>query len=339
MSNRNLPKNFKMKIDIPADKDGYLDRTCPNDVCKATFKVLVSDWKDKVRDEEVFCPVCGHAAESNQWFSEEQIEHAKSRLLMDFMPMLDADMKRMTNDFNSRVPKNGLIKLSMSYKLSRPVAVVPLIAAELMNQRYTCELCGCRYAAIGAAFFCPSCGHNSAHTALKETLLTIRKLPEVRVALESGLNRDAAENTLRLLLEENMGKLVSSFQRFAEVTFELLPNPNAVSPRRNLFQNLSQSSDLWEQTIGVRYEAMLTTVEWEQLQRYFQQRHVLAHKDGIVDEDYLKKTGDGQYRSGQRLVVRESEVMHFTDLVEKLITALQGICVDMMEKRKETPRG
>jgi len=62
------------------------------------------------------------------------------------------------------------------------------------------------------------------------------------------------------------------------------------------------------------------------LQRYFQQRHILAHKDGIVDEGYRQKTGDRQYQSGQRLVIKESDVLRFTNLVEKLATALQSAC-------------
>lgn len=321
-----LPDNFSIKVSIPTDEDGYLDRECPNEVCLASFKVLADDWKDKVRDEEVFCPVCGHTANSDKWFTEAQLEHMRSALMAEFQPHLGAEMKRMASNFNRSMPKGGLIRLSMSYKPSHPVTVVPLAAADLMRQRYTCELCGCRYAAIGAAFFCPSCGHNSARTAIQATLVTIRKLPDVRAVLEAALDQDTAVNAYRLILEENMGKLVASFQRFAEVTFEALPNASNFNSRRNLFQNLSQSSNLWEQAIGVRYEAMLTPNEWEQLQQYFQQRHILAHKDGIVDDDYLNKTNDRQYQSGQRLVIKESDVMRFTDLIEKLTTSLQAAC-------------
>jgi len=326
MHRSQLPDNFSMEVSIPIDEDGYLDRACPNEVCEAAFKILVDDWKDKVRDEEVFCPVCGHKATSDEWFTEAQLEHMQSTLMAEFQPLLDAEMKRLARSFNRSMPRGGLISVSMSYKPSRPMTVVPLEAAELMRQRYVCESCGCRYAAIGAAFFCPSCGHNSARTALVETLATVRKLPKVRKALEAGLDRDAAANAYRLILEENMGKLVAAFQRFAEATFEALPNADDFSPRRNLFQNLPQSSDLWEQAIGVRYEAMLTPTEWNELQRCFQQRHILAHKDGIVDEDYLKKTGDRQYQPGQRLVIKEADVMRFTDLVEKLTTALRDAC-------------
>lgn len=335
MNRINRIDDFSMEVSIPTDEDGYLDRECPNIICKAEFKVQLDDWKDKVRDEEVFCPVCGHCATSDEWFTEFQQKHLKSAFLAEFQPILDNEMKRMARDFNRGMPKGSLISMSMSYKPSRPVAVVPIEAAELMRQRYVCESCHCQYAAIGAAFFCPACGHNSAITALKETLLTIRNLPEVRKVLESGLDRDAMTNTYRIVLEENVCKLVAAFQRFSESAFEMLPNACDFKPRRNIFQNLPQSSDLWEKAIGVRYESMLTPNEWEELQCYFQQRHVLAHKDGLVDGEYLKKTCNRQYQAGQRLVVKESEVMRFADLVETITAKLQIACTNSLaDKRK-----
>ena len=142
-----LPDKFSTEVNIPTDDDSYLDRACPDEVCGAEFKVLVDDWQDKVRDEEVFCPHCGHTATSDNWFS-------------------------------------------------------------------------------------------------------------------SQMNR------------------------------------------------------------------------WNKLQRYFQQRHILAHKDGIVDDEYRQKTGDRQHQSGQRLVIKESDVMLFTDLVEKLTTALQGACASAIEDER-----
>ena len=103
----------------------------------------------------------------------------RSSFFAEFQSILDADMRRMARDFNRNAPKDGFIRLSMTYEPSQPKTVVPLEAAELMRQRYACESCGRQYAAIGAAFFCPSCGHNSARTALAGTLSTIRKLPEI----------------------------------------------------------------------------------------------------------------------------------------------------------------
>ena len=43
-----------------------------------------------------------------------------------------------------------------------------------MTARSACETCACAYASVGAAFFCPACGHNSAVTTFAGALATIR---------------------------------------------------------------------------------------------------------------------------------------------------------------------
>lgn len=57
--------------------------------------------------------------------------------------------------------------------------------------------------------------------------------------------------------------------------------------------------------------------------RYFQQRHLLAHRKGLIDEDYLSRSGDTAYRVGQRLVIREAAARECVALVRKLGAALQ----------------
>ena len=87
MHRSQLPDNFSVEASIPTDEDGYLDRACSKEVCEAAFKILVDDWKSKVRDEEVFCPVCGHTAISDERFTEAQAEHLKSAFMAEFQPL------------------------------------------------------------------------------------------------------------------------------------------------------------------------------------------------------------------------------------------------------------
>jgi hypothetical protein len=56
----------------------------------------------------------------------------------------------------------------------------------------------------------------------------------------------------------------------------------------------------------------------KKLQVYFQQRHLLAHQQGIVDQDYIERSGDTTYQVGQRLIIRDAAVSEFADLVEML---------------------
>jgi hypothetical protein len=63
--------------------------------------------------------------------------------------------------FNRRQPRNGILSMRLDVKASAPV-LIPIASTEPMRLRSQCETCGCRYSYIGAAFFCPSCGSNSA---------------------------------------------------------------------------------------------------------------------------------------------------------------------------------
>jgi hypothetical protein len=66
---RRLERPQTIRVSISSDEDGYLDRECPAPECLFQFKVHEDDWRDKVRDEEVFCPSCGHTADSGSWLA------------------------------------------------------------------------------------------------------------------------------------------------------------------------------------------------------------------------------------------------------------------------------
>ena len=49
----------------------------------SSLKVLSADWKTKVRKQKVFCPNCGRNANSDKWWTQAQIEHAKQAALAE----------------------------------------------------------------------------------------------------------------------------------------------------------------------------------------------------------------------------------------------------------------
>ena len=96
-------------------------------------------------------------------------------------------------------------------------------AAEPMRLRIECPACSCRYAAIGAAFFCPACGHNAADLMFTQSVAGIRgaldAVPGVRAAIP---DRDTAETTHRLIVENGLQNLVAAFQRYGEALYARL---------------------------------------------------------------------------------------------------------------------
>jgi uncharacterized Zn finger protein (UPF0148 family) len=318
---KKLERGIPVSVSVPVDNDGYFDRRCPSEACQADFKVLMEDWKQKVSDAQVFCPVCREEAKSTEWNTPEQQEYIRQVGINHIRGIIGQALSQDATDFNRR-QRPGFINISMSYKPGTPTLVVPISAAEELRQKFTCEQCGCRYSSLGAAFFCPACGHNSAESTFSQTIETVRKslaaLPAIREAVQVAADADAAKNTAREILENSMGRLVGAFQRIAEALFDRTPAATTTRRRKNVFQNLTEGSALWRAATGKGYEDLLTPTEMADLLRLFQQRHLLAHCEGIVDQDYIIKSGDNTYSVGQRLVIRDGAVSRLAELVAKL---------------------
>lgn len=312
----------KSAVSISADDDNYFDRECPAPECLAQFKVLMADWKDKVRDEEVFCPFCGHTADAQKWWTQEQLAHVREVALATVQGAIGGALRRDAQKFNQRRPKGGFISINMKVD-SRPQHVpIPYAAAAPMRLKIACNECRCRYAVVGAAYFCPSCGANAADLVFDLTAQGIRQslvaVDTIRAAIPDA---DTAENTCRLIVESAMQNAVTAFQRIAEALYwRIAP---ATKIRRNAFQNLAEGSALWAAAIGHGYDNHLTAVEMAQLTTVFQQRHLLAHTQGVVDDDYLRKTSDTRYKSGQRLVIKREAVTEALTLVEQLTRGMR----------------
>lgn len=310
-------------MDIKADDEGYLDKECPSEPCKFLFKVSEADWRDKVRDEEVFCPFCGHTAPAKSWYTAEQVEWAKRAAFAKFKGLVSEAMKQDASNWNRRQPRNAFLRITLRVNDSPHGVLLPLAATDPMRLKIACETCGCRYSVIGSAYFCPSCGHNSAERLFDQSLgkigAALDSIPAIRSAIG---DLDTAENTIRLLVENGLQQAITAFQRFLEAVFE--KSAAGVRARQNVFQNLEDGSKLWESTFGKGYRDHLPEGELSLLRRFLQQRHLLAHREGLVDQQYIERSGDLSYRAGQRLVIRETDVRRCLELIQRLGTSLRS---------------
>src|ERR671912_643284 len=78
------------------------------------FKVLFDDWRDKVRDEQVFCPFCRHNEEATEWNTPEQVEHIKSAGLAEMARLVNGALDRGVKRSRPQHFGGGLFKMSMS---------------------------------------------------------------------------------------------------------------------------------------------------------------------------------------------------------------------------------
>lgn len=318
---RSLEGTRTVTVEVPSDEHGYFDRECPASDCLFVFKVFREDWKNIVRDEEVFCPFCRHTATSDKWWTQEQVGYTKEVALAKIKGEINTAMRRDAQRWNQRQSRNSFLRITMDIKAASSIEL-PSATVEAMRLKVTCRKCSCRYAVIGSAYFCPSCGTNTVvenfEQSVQAQLASLDAIPHLRQAIT---DKDALENAVRVLIESALKNAVTIFQCVTEAMFERQPTPPSV--RRNAFQNLSEGSVLWKGSFGKGYDAYLNAPELQTLNRYFQQRHSLVHKDGIVDNDYITRSGDTSYQAGQRMVIREPAARECLSLVVKLVAGLK----------------
>ena len=83
---------------------------------------------------------------------------------------------------------------------------------------------------------------------------------------------------------------------------------------------------MWERAIGKGYGDWLGPAELKRLKILYQKRHILAHNDGLVDAQYIRKSGDDMYKDGQRIVVSERDISELLTYLDKLGCALKAAC-------------
>lgn len=314
-----LSKGTTYKMDILPDEDGYYDKECPNEDCMSKFKVYAEDWQTKFSEETVYCPFCGYVSPARSWWTTEQVEQAmkqaKGQLVATINQAISEDVKR----FNRSQSRKSLVRFSMKFSGITSFVNLPALALEKMEQKIECDSCGAHYAVVGSAFYCPCCGKNSAKLTFNNTINKVRakikNLPLIHNAI-AAQSRDEAERTCNSLIESSASDLVVAFQRVCECIYPQIDG--ALPLRKNVFQRLDEGNGLWVGLIGEGYHDWVTPQQYSKLKKCFQQRHLLQHQDGIVNQDYITKSGDTSYCIGQRVIIKEQDISEYADIIETI---------------------
>ncbi|WP_425399082.1 hypothetical protein [Aeoliella sp.] len=301
---RSLGSNFS--VSIPTDEEGYLGRECPE--CESYFKITPGTGLENVT--ACVCPYCGHKAEQSDFATAQQLEYAKSVVLQQVMGAVTKDLKGIARSFN-RKSSGGLLSLKMDVR-SKPSTIQYYVEKEL-ETKVQCAACSLQYTIYGVFGFCPDCGvHNSLQILEKNLELARKELELATTAEDTELQQhlvgDALENA------------VSSFDGFgrAEVGTYADRSSNSKKATAISFQNLTTAEEALQALFGFSLHSTVSADEWKLLVRCFQKRHLLAHKMGVVDEKYMKVTGDTNAVVGRKVVMGSQEVSKLLEAVAKL---------------------
>ena len=305
-------------LKIISDEEGYLDKECPSGKCLSKFKVFQEDWKEKFSDDSVYCPKCGNNAPASKWYTTEQFNQAGKQAFEYMLNEIGKAMEEDARRFNSR-PQSGFLRMSMEVSPVNGFIDLPAKTLKKMEQKIVCDDCGARYAVIGASYYCPCCGKTSPKFMFIKTIKSVIKNVEVAEdkddIIRNGFDQDTAELVCTKLLESSLSDLVTGFQLLCENIYLKKTNKKG---ERNAFQNLERGSKLWKESTGQGYNDWISDEDYTKINRCFQQRHIMEHKNGIIDAEYIEKSKDNSYKIGQRLVVSLIEILDYAKILEKL---------------------
>jgi hypothetical protein len=287
----------KVSVPIRPDKDGYLGRECPNPECEEYFKITPGTGIKG--SAPCHCPYCGHTGESKTFWTRNQIEYARSVVKQKVIEAVRQDLKALEFEHKPRGP----FGIGISMKL-QPGAPVPIrwYREKSLETETVCDQCGLRYAIYGVFGWCPDCGvHNSLQILATNLELARKKLT---LAVTAG---DLAE----AVIADALAGVVAAFDGFGR---ELC----AGCQSKVSFQGLDGGRKRVLEQHGFDFADAVTEEEWRSACRSFQKRHLLAHRMGVIDDDYIRKTCDASAVVGRKITLASEEITALIDIIERI---------------------
>ena len=308
--NRNSRRLGKrLSVTIPKDPDGYMGRECPESNCLGYFKVKPGTGLTG-KDLPCVCPYCGHSAATDQFWTKDQVEYAKSVAFRKITDALHGDLKSM--EFNHRPEGPFGIGISMTVKAGRTVPIRHYKEKGL-ETHIVCSGCTLEYAVYGLFAFCPDCGiHNSLQILERNLELALKQ-----VALAAGVND---VELARHLIEDVLENCVSAFDGFGRETCRVRAGVSAdpVRCERVSFQNLPRAAKNLTELFSIDLRAAIDPADWGGAHLAFMKRHLIAHRSGVIDQAYVDDTSDPPSFLGRRVSVTAEEVRQLSEIVGRI---------------------
>lgn len=290
-------------LEYRPDAEGYVDLECPNEDCLLEFKIHFDNASELFHRELIYCPRCRNKSKGDQYYPTSFIDKTRDELITHLRSAL-FEGKRM------------------------PKSLAPFESKEAWRQQIECEVCNTKYSVIGVAYFCPFCGHNSVDRSFADSMNKIQLKANFNIdtakAISLGLTDDDIEQVVNSLKETCLTDCVTAFEAYCKFYFKKRSGNN---PKRNVFQKVYDGSELWKKLTSKGYEDWISMSEMNLIIKLFQQRHLFVHNDGIVDQEYIDKSGDNSYEIGQRIVVNTLEIDKLTGILISLSNAIKSYCV------------
>jgi len=295
-----------IKISIPTDENGMIGRECPNLDCLGYFKIKPGTGL-KGKNLPCHCPYCGHTTGHNHFWTHDQAEYINSGMKKEVSKALEAD----THDWDGQLrqsTRNSFIKLSV--KFNGHTHPIHYYREKQLETLVLCDDCILEYAIYGVFAFCPDCGTHNSLQILGKNIEMVEK--EITLAGNTE-DKELAER----LVEDALENAVSAFDGFGRAVCTAFSS-KATNPQQAQdisFQNIQNARARVSELFGFDFAAGIDSDKWDTIVRCFQKRHLLAHKMGVIDQEYIKKAKDPGAVVGRKIFIKPEEVRELTELL------------------------
>lgn len=304
----------RISVPIQADEEGFTGRECPQSDCEGYFKI---EFGTGLKGEGLrgHCPYCGHTAGHDHFWTKEQIEYATSVAMRQITDALHKDLKEVEFDHK---PRGGFgIGISLKFKPGTPMPI-HCYREKKLETEIVCSSCTLRYAVYGVFAFCPDCGQHNSLQILDKNLEVIGKMLDMAAVSD----RELAERLVENALEDCVSAFDGLGREICRVYAKASTDPEKAE--KVSFQNLKSAKQVIDNIFRFDFAAGLTEGEWKVAIQAFQKRHLLSHKMGVVDNEYVRKSGDAMAVVGRKVSIHADEVRTLVKIVGKLGQYISG---------------
>lgn len=308
----------EIKVALPSDEDGLIGRECPIHECEGYFKIQMGTGL-KGENLPCHCPYCGHSDGQDKFYTKAQVEYIKSVVLNKVTDAMIKDLKSL--EFDHR-PK-GSFGIGISMKVTGRPHPIRYYREKQLETEVVCEKCALHYMIYGVFGFCPDCGIHNSPQILKKNLELIEK------TLTFAENQEPTVS--QMFIANGLEDCVSVFDGFGRETCRVFSGKatNTTSAINVSFQNIDRARQRVRELFQIDFAQDTDVQEWTLALKCFQKRHLLAHKMGVVDQEYIDATQDTSAVIGRKIQIQSVEVR----ILVKVLNIIGQRLFDLLDKK------
>ncbi len=299
--------NQRISVSISPDENGFIGRECPK--CKDYFKVKSGTG---LPIQQHTCPYCNYTGNNNEFFTEDQIEYAKSVAIKKAVgPILDSfhrSLKKLETSTRGRF-------IQIKVRTSGNVFNIKHYQEKILETNIICDSCGLNFSIYGVFSNCPDCGRLNAKVIFEKSIEVLKN--KLKLSEDSTLEPSLKED----LLKDSLIGAISSFDSLGKI-LRVKHNTKFLSNPKNLFQNFLKLDESLNTYFGKNVKDYLSQPDSDFLFKMFQVRYIYEHNSGVIDDDFIRNLPQFTAQKGRKYKLNKNEIQQF---LEKLSTLMQSI--------------